>query len=230
MKKVLILTLILMIIDLSYFGYMAYEKEEIRGEYVVAEQIKEDYSIGIKKLRKQYNNNDVISILEIADVVIPVVQTTDNEYYLTHAYDKSYNRYGATFMDHRADLETSSKILIFSHSSRSANMPFEIIENYKDKAYFEEHRYIYLTTENERRSYEVFSAYVETEDFDYMKMDLTIDELIEHYQKLKNNSFYDTGVQVNSDDDIIILQTCSELNEYKNYKVKYFLLMAKRIK
>lgn len=230
MKKTLILILLLLIINFLYFGYIAYEKAKVEDSYTVSLEIKDDFDKGISDLRKKYNNDDVIAILKIDDTSIPVVQTSDNKYYLNHTYDKSYNRYGATFMDYRVNLDTSTKILIFSHSISSRDMPFEIITNYSDKSYFDEHKYIYLITEKEARSYEVFSVYVETNDFDYMNMDIRKDELLEHYQKLKNNSFYDTGVEISEQDDIIILQTCSESSEYKNYKVKYFLLIAKRIK
>ena len=47
---------------------------------------------------------------------------------------------------------------------------------------------------------------------------------------LKDKSFYDTGVDINSTDEILILQTCSHHKDYKKYKKKYLLIVAKKIK
>ena len=63
-----------------------------------------------------------------------------------------------------------------------------------------------------------------------MKIDYTSKEEKEaHYQKLKNKSFYDTGINVNANDNLLIIQTCSNLKEYSKYKNKYMLVIAKEI-
>jgi hypothetical protein len=96
--------------------------------------------------------------------------------------------------------------------------------------YFKKNRYFYLETENELRKYEVFSAYVEIKDWSYYQVNFNIPGIYqEELNKYKNNSWYDTKVDVNEEDEILILQTCSYLPKYKNYEHKFFLLMGKRI-
>ena len=52
---------------------------------------------------------------------------------------------------------------------------------------------------------------------------------LNHLQKLKNKSWYQTNVDVNENDEILILQTCSFHQNFKQYKNKYLLVIAKKI-
>jgi len=195
--------------------------------------IKENsYEEKITALKKEYQNPDVMGIVSIenTDFRVPVMQGEDNEYYLNHLPDKSYNINGSVFFDYRLDVENASKILIFGHSSPSYDLPIEIIQKYQDKSFWQEHKYIYLETEQSLRKYLVFSTYVETSDFDYMTLEFASNKEKErHFYKLKNNSFYDTGVSVKVNDSILIMQTCSTLKEYNHYPKKYYLLIAKLV-
>ena len=46
----------------------------------------------------------------------------------------------------------------------------------------------------------------------------TKEEWLNHLTKLKKKSMYDTGIEVNGNDRILILQTCSTKQEYKDLK------------
>ena len=50
-------------------------------------------------------NKDTVAWLYVGgtNVNYPVVQTTDNDFYLDHSFDKSYNKAGWLFMDYRND-------------------------------------------------------------------------------------------------------------------------------
>ena len=96
-----------------------------------------------------------------------------------------------------------------------------IIENYKDEDYYKEHKYIYLSSIKEVKKYEIFSVFVEIS---------SKDEYLKHLQNLKRKSFYDTGVEVNNNDKILIMQTCSNMKEYSKYSKKYMLVIAKEVK
>ena len=82
--------------------------------------------------------------------------------------------------------------------------------NYQDKKFFIKHPEIYLYTENGKKTYKIFSVYIEDEDFDYVNLKnfngLTF---YEHILKLEDKSLYDTGVILNENSNILILQTCS---------------------
>lgn len=81
-----------------------------------------------------------------------------------------------------------------------------------------------------KKKYEIFSIYVETKDFSYMNVNFASDkDYLEHITKLKEKSMYDTGVEVNSDDEVLILQTCSTHKDYSNYQRKYLLIILRRV-
>ena len=131
----------------------------------------------------------------------------------------------------RVNINTSRKLLIFGHNSSKVEMPFKILDNYYDYKYYQEHPYIQIVTNKETRLFKIYSVYVEVKDFDYMKTDFKNDEdWYNHISKFKNKSLYDTGVEVNKEDNILILQTCSTHKDYKNYKDKFLLVIAKEVK
>ena len=173
----------------------------------------------IEELKNEYNNNDIKAVLSIdnSDYNSMVVQANDNKYYLYRNVDKKRDGLGTPFADYRIDLNNTKKTLIFGHNSQYKEMPFKILENYYEKDYYDEHKYLTLTLEDTTKKYEIFSVYVEYEDFDYYNLNFKNEnEWFKHITKLKNKSFYDTGVEIDKEDDIIILQTCSTLKNILN--------------
>ena len=70
---------------------------------------------GLELLKKKYKNNDIVGYLEIENenFVEPLVQTTDNSYYLTHLINKTDSNLGSTFVDSSVN-EYSKQINIYS--------------------------------------------------------------------------------------------------------------------
>lgn len=238
MKKIicLIILVILILVGYLYFQNKTYYDIQKYSDFILSGPIIEMESSEVKlklvELQEKYENKNIKAIIAIenTDFTTPVVQGKDNKYYLKHLPDGTYNINGSVFFDYRLNVETDKKLLIYGHSSEDYDLPLEIIEDYVDKSYYENHKYIYLTTDKSKRKYEVVSVYVETSDFDYMKTEFKsgYDREV-HYQRLLENSFYDTGTILTENDEILILQTCSTLEEYKNYEKKYFLVIAKLI-
>ena len=192
-----------------------------------------DVANNIQLLQKEYNNDDIIGILSI-DLVdkfsYPIVQGNDNEYYLEHDYYKKKDKLGALYLDYRVDLNKSKKFLIYGHSSVKSDTYFNGLEKYYDEDYYKEHKYITFETETNVYKYEIFSVYVETNDFTYMNMNFDSDnDWYLHLLKLQAKSLYKTGVVLDSDDDILILQTCSNNSDYQNYSKKYLLVISRRV-
>lgn len=191
-----------------------------------------NYEEVINKLRNEYNNEDIKGILEIdnTDYIVPVLQSTDNDYYLNHDAYGNRNGMGAIYLDFRVDIDTSRKLLIYGHNSSNIDMPFKILEEFYDKDYYDNHKYMWITTSTVKKKYEVFSVYVETEDYSYMNVNFVDDEdYLNHITKLKEKSMYDTDIELSSDDEILILQTCSTHKDYSNYQKKYLLIILRRV-
>ena len=190
------------------------------------------YSEIITKVRDEYNNDDIKGILEIvnADYIVPVLQGKDNDYYLNHdAYGK-HNYMGSIYLDYRVNIDSSKKLLIYGHNSSNIDMPFKILEEFYDKDYYDNHKYVDLTTSTTKKRYEIFSVYVEPTDYSYMNINFNNDdEYFDHLEKLKSKSMYDTGINISKDDEILILQTCSTNKDYRNYQKKYLLIILRRV-
>ena len=61
----------------------------------------EKYNISFEELKQ--TNSDTIAWLKVngTDIENPVVKTTNNDFYMTHSFDKSYNSAGWVFMDYK---------------------------------------------------------------------------------------------------------------------------------
>lgn len=236
MKKLIVIIPVILLISLSVYIGIIYFNIGKYDEYYINNTIpvmKEEYIEQITSLKEKYNNKDVVGTISIdnTDFNTVVMQGNDNSYYLNHLPDKTYNINGSIFLDYRVDIDESNKLLIFGHSSPSYFLPIMIIENYKDEDYYKEHKYIYLSSIKKVKKYEIFSVFVETLDWSYMNLNYASkDEYLKHLQNLKSKSFYDTGVEVNKNDKILIMQTCSNMKEYSKYSKKYMLVIAKEVK
>lgn len=188
----------------------------------------------VKELQNYYNNNDIIGTITIDGIdnfYYPIVQAKDNDYYLKHNYYKEYDKYGSIYADYRTSLDNSKKILIYGHSSRKIDVPFNKLENYYQEGYYNNYKYITLETLNNTYRYEIFSVYVETNDFTYMNINFdSKEDWYSHIVTLKNKSLYKTNIELNKDDDILILQTCSKNPNYQKYSKKYLLIVSRRVK
>ena len=232
-KKILFIIVILLTIFFILAGYNYQMREEIEKPVkpvVVEKEKKIDYGKIINDLKNKYNNDDVVALVEIPNVLEePIVQTTDNDYYLHYDIYKHENIIGASFLDYRNELDKSNKLLIYSHSDPEGTLPFVKLNNYNNEEFFNNNKYIYLTDSNSKRKYEVFSSYIETDDFDYVNLKkfngLTYGE---HLNKLKNKSYVKSNVELDDNSKVLLLQTCS-FNSDINAKEKYQLVIAKEI-
>lgn len=199
-------------------------------EYEENENLTENDS-EYSNLKNKYNNDDLVGIIKIdgANIDEPVFKAKDNDYYLTHNGYKEEDKLGAIYLDYRFSFDTSKKKIIFGHNFENADTPFKSLEKYYDKEYYKNNKYIYLKNDNINQKYEIFSVYVETSNWNYMnEPSENKKEWLEELKKMKNNSLYDTDADVNENDEILIMQTCSTLPEYKKYEDKYLLIIAKK--
>jgi sortase B len=93
-------------------------------------------------------NPDIVAWLYSPDTPIdfPVVQTTDNSYYLRRLLDGSYNASGTSFVDYRCSGDFSDfNTMIYGHNMKNDAM-FGTLVNYKDQSYYDSHPVLYLIT------------------------------------------------------------------------------------
>ncbi|MEG2421567.1 MAG: class B sortase [Oscillospiraceae bacterium] len=89
----------------------------------------------------------------------PLLQGSDNEYYLNHTYKKTNSSVGAIFLDYRCNADLSDfNTIIYGHRM-SNNAMFAPLRHYKTQSYVDQHPDIYLMRTEGVYRYTVFAAY-----------------------------------------------------------------------
>ena len=191
---------------------------------------KEEVSVKdeIDELKKKYNNDEVIAILNIDDEInTPVSQTNDNQFYLKKSLTLKKSVLGSVFMDYRVNKD-SKQINIYGHNSTKYKPPFNALEGYLKKDYFNEHKNISLKIDNEIKKYEIFSIVLADKKSTEEHMNInykTDSEWLKHFNRLKNRSIYKSNIELNENDKVLVLQTCL----FGKYKGKLMVVVAKLI-
>ena len=103
----------------------------------------EDFTVDFEALKKI--NSDIVAWIRIPGVLdYPVVQGTDNSYYLHHTFRKEYNIAGSIFLDARNTADFSDgKNIIYGHNMRDGSM-FHVLRKFQDLDFYQANREIWL--------------------------------------------------------------------------------------
>ena len=192
-------------------------------------EVLEEFKILLNK------NQKLIGWIKIDDTNIdyPVMQTSNNEYYLDHNLNQEYDRNGSIFMDKDCNvLEPSTNYILYGHHMKSGQM-FGYLDRYSSEKYYEEHPYIQFDTIYEKGLYQVmyvFRSHVYSEEevaFKYYQfIDVNSEQEFNSYmQEMAEMSLYDTGVTAQYGDQLLTLSTC----DYQE-KDGRFVVVAKKIR
>lgn len=147
--------------------------------------------------------------IENTNINYPVVQSSDNDYYLKHNFRKESNISGTVFVESANDIDNDKNIILYGHNMRNGTM-FNNITNYKEESFFNEDNKINIIMNNTLYEYEVFSAYVKN----VSEVNLAIgfaseDEFINYAYNEAEESLYKKDVDFSAEDNLITLVTCS---------------------
>lgn len=201
-----------------------YTEEEEEVELTVLEEYETLYN----------KNKRLIGWLKIDDTNIdyPVLQTTDNVYYLDHNFEQEYDRNGSLFLDTECDIvHRNTNLIIYGHHMRSGKM-FGNLNKYSSESYYKEHPIIQFDTIYEKGTYQVmyvFRSKIYNEDeivFKYYQFFDAVSEkeFTSNMQEMAALSLYDTGVTASFGDELLTLSTCD--NSEADGR---FVVVAKRI-
>jgi sortase B len=155
-------------------------------------------------------NPDTIGWVQIEGTPLeyPVVQTDNNDYYLSHNYLQEESFEGAVFRDYLCNTTTTRNHVLYGHYMSDESM-FGSLWNYQDQAYLKLHPVIQFDQPGHPGDWEIFSIYITKADYDYRQPEFITDgEFIDYMNRLKARSLYDTGVTLDPDDEVLTLSTC----------------------
>ena len=183
-----------------------------------SETVEDSYEIDFEALKKV--NSDTVAFIKVNGTAIeyPIVKTTNNEFYLKHSFNKTYNAAGWVFADYRNKFDGNDKnIIIYGHNRKNGTM-FSSLRNILNKNWYEnkDNLKIQLITENEEYVYEVFSVYQIEKEAYYLQTDFnTNDEYSSFIKTIKNRSINNFNIDVTTQDKILTLSTCANDNNYR---------------
>ena len=158
-------------------------------------------------------NNETKGWIQVngTNINYPFVQTNNNDYYLTHSYNKSYNQAGWVFMDYRNDTENLDRnTILYAHGMNNKTM-FGSLRNILSSSWYNNtnNHIIKLSTPTENTLWQVFSVYhIETTN-DYIQTEFATDEEYQTFlDMLKGRSAVEFDTTVNTTDKILTLSTC----------------------
>ena len=176
------------------------------------------YTVDFNLLKRQ--NSDTVAWIKVSgtNIEYPIVKAKDNEYYLTHSFDKSSNSAGWIFADYKNKFDgTDKNIVIYGHNRKDKSM-FGSLRNILSSEWQNnsENTEITFVSENENCIYKVFSVYqIEKENY-YIKTDFSSNNEFEKFLKtIKTRSVKDFGAPVSSADSILTLSTCAANDNYR---------------
>ena len=158
-------------------------------------------------------NSDTVGYIKVNNTNInyPVVQTTNNTFYLTHTFDKTENKAGWVFMDYRNHNDNfDTNTILYAHGRLDNTMFGSLRKVIKEEWYTNPDNYI-LQYSNDYYSskWQVFSIYRVKETDDYIKTNFSSNEEYNSFINLiKSRSIYDFNVSVTTNDNIITLSSC----------------------
>lgn len=225
-KGVIIILVIICLIGIIYSSYNIIKwKLDVNNNKEVKRNIDKKIKIKIDKDDTKYKidfnslkeiNPDTIGYINVnnTNIAYVVVKGDNNKYYLKHNFEKEYNIAGWIFADYHNKFDESDKnIVIYGHNTKDGSM-FGTLEKVITKEWYEnkDNYDIVLVTENATYNYQVFSTYsIKPEDY-YIKTEFNND-FYEFINRLKNRSIYDYNVEVNENDKILTLSSCTGSGE-----------------
>lgn len=202
-------------------------------EKVIFESVSHDSEIS--KMEKKYNNSDydVIGWIDVAgtNLNMPILRAIHE----SGDYPVTMEKYAWSLSDKK---KYYNFMAIFGHNLMNLGVPkksdssfkrFEELMSFIYEDFAKKHKYFQYTINGKTYVYKIFSVDIDYAStiYEFPKHGASKDEMKSLIKEFKDNSIYKYNVDVNEDDDILVLTTCTRLFAEEGY---YDMLVAgKRI-
>ena len=202
-------------------------------EKVIFESVSHDSEIS--KMEKKYNNSDydVVGWIDVAgtNLNMPILRAIHE----SGDYPVTMEKYAWSLSDKK---KYYNFMAIFGHNLMNLGVPkksdssfkrFEELMGFIYEDFAKEHKYFQYTINGKTYVYKIFSVDIDYAStvYKFPKHGASKDEMKNLIKEFKDNSIYKYNVDVDEDDDILVLKTCTRLFAEEGY---YDMLVAgKRI-
>ena len=189
------------------------------GEPDIPEDAWEPY-MDFEALRERYPG--IVGWIKIEGTVIdyPIMQWTDNSFFLDHLPDGTSHRSGSIFLDYRNSPDFSDKSsAIYGHAMRTQDM-FGSLKNFREQEFYESHRVAHIYTPEKDYELVLIAGYRVPADepppFTFRDGEDFLNH-IENTKRLSREYYFVSDVEVGPDDRIVNLCTCTY--EFENARL-----------
>ncbi len=165
--------------------------------------------VDFETLKKDHK--DIIGWLYSEDTVInyPVVQASDNDYYVHHLADGTPNEGGAIFMDYRnaPDLSDWNSIL-YGHNMKNDSM-FGTLSDYRKQEYADDHSVLYFLTPDVDYKIQLIGGYTTHSTSDSYQIAEDQQERDALVALAEEHTEFEPAFQAEPEDRLMTLSTCT---------------------
>lgn len=160
------------------------------------------------------NYPNAVGWLKAPDLGIdyPVMQASDNDYYLNHLPDGTQNPVGSVFMDAQNSNDLTDPLtILYGHHVGDGEM-FSPLIQYREQDFLQQHPVMYYITAEQVWEIQIFAAHEAGAQADYLwnYSGLQKEEREEWFQELSARA--ETWLDIpTSDDKLMVLVTCASL-------------------
>ena len=158
-------------------------------------------------------NNDTKAWLKVnnTNINFPVVQSSDNDFYLNHDFNKDTNSNGWIFIDYRNNIDTLDRnTIIYGHNIIGDSM-FSTLRYVLNPSWYNNSENLNITFNTPSKHFKarIFSIYVIDETNDYLNINFNDEDYNNFINIIKSRSIQDFGVDYGVNDKMITLSTCN---------------------
>lgn len=216
-KIVLTISILVFFSCLAIIGFWLYSNNELdrieeQLSYLVTEvpegeEQEGSIKVDFEELKKI--NQDVIGWIYIknTDINYPILQTTDNEYYLKKSINKTYSSCGSIFLDCKTKKDFSEKnTVIYGHNLKNQKMFADLAKVYNGE--LGNNIEIEIYTENSFRKYKIFTCYMEEPNLNVIQKNWNEEEKQEFIDNAIKKSKIDFNCDIDYSKNLLTLITC----------------------
>lgn len=160
-------------------------------------------------------NKDTVAWLKINNTNInyPIVQTSDNGYYLNHDYSKNYNMGGWVYGDYRNNFNSFDKnTIIYGHNLINKTM-FGSLPKVLNSSWYnnQSNQVIKMSTLTNNSLWQIFSVYTTASEAYYTTTKFSSnDEYLTFLNTIKTRSKHNFNIDLDESSKILTLTTCTD--------------------
>ena len=214
-----IIFIIILLVSIGRIAIWYYKTNKDNKTYINLKQeillpkIENNVEIGESRINfeklKQINNNTVgwIKIAE-TNIDYPIVQATDNNYYLKKDIYKQTSISGSIYLDYRNNNFNDTNTIIYGHNMKNGTMFAELKKIYEGKI---QNNIIKIQTETEEKTYKIISTYIVDANYN---MEINIQDYNKYISSIiQKSKIKFTTEEQQETSKILTLITCSYNNE-----------------